>query len=728
MLKTIENSKPKASIFKNGLFWDKDLFNKAINHNREICITWIGVIVTTIALIAVGLHVGSLTIVAYQEGKISLITQNALFMALILFLIYGNFLYQFTRIGYMKRLKEHTEPSNADANKQYQKKDQKILTFLLPSYREEMRVIEQSMLSTALQEYPNKRVVLLVDDPPHPKKREDWLALENARILPKKIQNILAEPRVGVKEAYDAFLDRKKTQSFNSFMEALELCKVIEDVAQWFLEKRNEYDLQDHTDQLFVKITFEDNYIDLENKIVKLEHDALNGQLGNAFEEMDLVYRRLLSRFEVDVTTFERKLYENLSHEPNKAMNLNSYISLLDKNFVEEVKGNKLFLRETANADEASLKIPGSDYLVTLDADSMLSSDYALRLVHLMEKEGNDNIAVAQTPYSAVPQASSMTERIAGATTDMQFLIHQGFTYFNSTFWVGANALLRVRALSDIVETVKERGYTFNIYIQDRTVIEDTESSVDLTVKGWMLFNYPRRLSYSATPPDFGSLYIQRARWANGGLIILPKLMRRLIKGPFSWKLVQEAFFRTHYLVSIAAVNISLPLLLLFPFDQNLNSAWLPLTALPYYFFYGRDLILAGYNIVDLFRVYAMNLMLIPVNLAGVFKSIQQGILKNKIPFKRTPKVSGRTTAPLLDLMFQYIICIGIFLGVGISVYYEKWPLAIFGAVNGMFYIYAITKFIGVKESYSDIFDIRRKEPPQLSNQFECPCQICQVK
>ena len=60
-------------------------------------------------------------------------------------------------------------------------------------------------------------------------------------------------------------------------------------------------------------------------------------------------------------------------------------------------------------------------------------------------------------------------------------------------------------------------------------MIEDTESSVDLGIKGWTLFNYPERLSYSATPPDFGSLCIQRQRWANGGLLILSKF--RALRG-----------------------------------------------------------------------------------------------------------------------------------------------------------------------------------------------------
>ena len=35
--------------------------------------------------------------------------------------------------------------------------------------------------------------------------------------------------------------------------------------------------------------------------------------------------------FQVEVTSFERKRFVNLSHEPNKAMNLNSYIALIGR-------------------------------------------------------------------------------------------------------------------------------------------------------------------------------------------------------------------------------------------------------------------------------------------------------------------------------------------------------------------------------------------------------------
>ena len=44
---------------------------------------------------------------------------------------------------------------------------------------------------------------------------------------------------------------------------------------------------------------------------------------------MRQLYRRLVWTFRAELTSFERKRYVSLSHEPNKAMNLNSYIGLM---------------------------------------------------------------------------------------------------------------------------------------------------------------------------------------------------------------------------------------------------------------------------------------------------------------------------------------------------------------------------------------------------------------
>jgi cellulose synthase (UDP-forming) len=238
------------------------------------------------------------------------------------------------------------------------------------------------------------------------------------------------------------------------------------------------------------------------------------------------LHRRLAWTFRAELTWFERKLYASLSHESNKAMNINSYLGLMGRSFEprESAGGAGLVLAPAANS--GSIQIPDADYILTLDADSVLLPEYCLRLVHVLQQPENARVAVAQTPYSAFPGSATRIERLAGGTTDLQHIVHQGMGYHDATFWVGANAVIRKCALEDIVETELDGEREIRRYVQDRTVIEDTESTMDLTINGWRLLNYPERLSYSTTPPDFGALSIQRRRWANGGLLILAKLSR----------------------------------------------------------------------------------------------------------------------------------------------------------------------------------------------------------
>jgi len=324
-----------------------------------------------------------------------------------------------------------------------------------------------------------------------------------------------------------------------------------------------------------------------------------------------------------------------------------------------------------------------------------------LRLVHVMQQPQHARTAVIQTPYSAVPHPPRLLERIAGATTDMQYLIHQGFTACGATFWVGANALLRKVALDDIVTTKIERGYVVRLYVQDWTVIEDTESSVDLILRHWQLHNYPERLSYSATPSDFGALIIQRRRWANGGLLILPKLLHYL-RGRWLRRF-PEGFMRIHYLISPAAVNLGVLLILMYPLEKPLRIAWLPLTALPYYLLYGRDLVLAGYRWIDLFRVYALNLLLIPVNLGGVLKSLQQAVTGRTIPFSRTPKVAGRTTAPPTYVLCELLLIGYCLVGASVDAWHGRWMHALFALINAGILGYAFARFVGFREGLEDL-------------------------
>jgi hypothetical protein len=465
------------------------------------------------------------------------------------------------------------------------------------------------------------------------------------------------------------------------------------------------------------KLLAEKVFVELlrEHRFRANELRSLSGSGTMERARVEREYHRLACLFRVKFSTFQRKRYVNLSHEPNKAMNLNTYIGLMGGSYREVQREDGLHLERGEDAD-VSRAFSDADYLLTLDADSLLLPDYALRLIHVLQQPGNERLAVVQTPYSSIPAPAGSLEYVAGATTDLQYIIHQGFTAHNATYWVGANALLRKRALHDIAEQDVERGFAVTRYIQDRTVIEDTESSIDLVVKGWQLQNYPERLAYSATPPDFGSLLIQRRRWANGGLIILPKLLRHLLSGPERvFHKIKEGFFRTHYLVSIAAVNIGLLVLFAFPFEESLRSPWLPLSALPYFYLYARDLAHIGYRWSDVFRVYGVNLLLIPINLGGVLKSIQQAWTREKIPFGRTPKVEGRTAAPALYVAAEFAMLLWWTVASAKDFAMGQYAHAAFALVNAAFLAYAIRYYLGFRLGWGDLVSELETRFPRLA-------------
>ncbi len=669
---------------------------------REIRITWL-TIAATVAMaagIAWGLGANLLDFVAVQDW--AGVAGHAVFVSIIGFLLYGSFVYQFTRLGYLQRRRD-LRRAGAEELADVYRSGAGELAVLVPSYKEELDVVRRTLMSAGLQDHPHRRVVLLVDDPPAPQDPADIRALAAMRKLPQSLQRLFDAAAAPFDAAQRAFLRRHATQPVDAAAETRSLARLHERAARWFKDRMAESGTDDAGERLYASLVLQrsmERHLERGAELARLAKDG-----GLAAERIAAEYHRLSRLFRVEFASFERKRYANLSNEPNKAMNLNSYIGLMGQRLRDVRRDDGLHLEAAPAQDDGALFVPSADFLITLDADSLIAPDYALRLIHLMSQPGNERIAVAQTPYSSIPAEPGSLEYVAGATTDIQYLIHQGFTHYGATYWVGANALLRRTALDEIVETQVERGYEVKIFIQDRTVIEDTESSVDLVDRGWQLHNYPERLAYSATPPDFGSLLIQRRRWANGGLIILPKLMRYLLRRPWGGRKSVEGFFRIHYLVSIAAVNVGLLITLAVPFEKNVEGLWwMPLSALPYFFLYARDLAQIGYRVSDLLRVYALNLLLIPINIGGVVKSIQQAISREKIPFGRTPKVLGRTAAPALYVLAEYALVVWWLAGMAVSIMEARWGHALFGLANTAFLVYAIGKYLGLRESAEDLF------------------------
>ena len=675
---------------------------------REIALTALMLVVTLGASALLARDIAAT--ISAETGDATQVARLWLFAMVVGLMIYGNLVYLVTRIGYYTRRARHRTESFEQLVADHWASARPIAV-LVPSYKEDARTIRQTLLSAALQHYPNKRVVLLVDDPPLPRDLDSSRLLAAARRMPAEITALLREPRRIVQRGMDAF--RARRQHGGDLHDGLrELLDVHEALVAWMDGRITLEHPGDHTDAHFLAVTYRAHQALLRESARRAISDFAAGTLTE--EGIDRAFGRLEAVFAVEISTFERKRYQNLSQDPSKAANLNTFIGLLGRSVRERRHADGLHLEVVERGDDAgAVAMPDADFVLTLDADSMLTPDYALRLATVLAAPGNERVAVVQTPYTAIPGAPGALERIAGATTDLQYIVHQGFTWCHATFWVGANALLRKEALEDIRIDAIERGYRVTKYIQDRTVIEDTESTVDLAARGWTLHNYPERLAFSATPPDFGSLLIQRRRWANGGLLIIPKLARNLQQRPFAPISIPSFLVRLHYLSSIATSSVGMLILLALPIEVEPYAPWLGLLAVAYAATYWRDLVQSGYLPGDLLRVVAFNVMLLPVNLVGVLKSLRQGITGTRTPFGRTPKVAGRTAAPAWAVLSLWVLLAWCALSGAMHLVVGRWLQAGFSLGIAVALLYAVTAFVGTRASWEDItrplpFDTRQ--------------------
>jgi EAL domain-containing protein (putative c-di-GMP-specific phosphodiesterase class I)/cellulose synthase/poly-beta-1,6-N-acetylglucosamine synthase-like glycosyltransferase len=642
----------------------------------------------------------------FIEGRADsarLVVEAIVYMVVVTALTASAMAYLITRIGFFYRSRVHRRAPRA-ALDDFLDEQIPTVTVLVPSYQEDERVVRTTLISAALQEHPYLRVVLLVDDPPEPSSAAAREMLEQARALPGKVGALLAEPCGRFQTALDAFEEAQIGDHLPDAADVAVLAGHYRDAVAWLRDLAAAQEIIDHSDSFFADFVVGSLADDLET-VARALLAASDEGAALPTRRMLQLYRRLVATFRCELSSFERKQYVSLSHAPNKAMNLNSYIGLMGGSYKEVITSVGPALVPCAPRS-ADLTVPDPDYVLTLDADSVLLPEYALRLMHLLEQSAYSDVAVAQTPYSSYPGSATRIERISGATTDLQHIVHQGMTQYDATFWVGANAVLRKRALEDIVVIDYEGDWEIRTYIQDRTVIEDTESTIDLGVHGWKLYNYPERMAYSATPPDFGSLCIQRQRWANGGLLILSKLRKQVKarKARGEQNRFGEVFLRINYMASIFWASICLLIMLAYPFNKGLLNPILLLVAVPYFTMMSTDLAYCGYKRLDVFRIYGFNLILLAVNLSGSAASLLQLVTGEKSAFKRTPKVQGRTTARALYILAPLaLIALSVYTIV-IDIQLHRWENLAYAALNAVLATYAMVAFVGIGNSIVDLW------------------------
>ena len=217
--------------------------------------------------------------------------------------------YLIARLGFYQRARAHRRSPRA-AIDDFFSRQTPSLTAIVPSYQEEPAVIRMTLLSAALQEYPDLRVVLLIDDPPHPRYAKPHRLLEAARELPEEIEKLLSEPR-GRSEAalarYEASDRRPSAEAI------LVLAEQYEDASAWVKALSDGYEPADHNERFVADHVLGRLAADLGVTAAALRAAAGDDPEKLSASRIEQLYRRLVWTFRAEVTSFERKRYASLS-------------------------------------------------------------------------------------------------------------------------------------------------------------------------------------------------------------------------------------------------------------------------------------------------------------------------------------------------------------------------------------------------------------------------------
>src|SRR5438093_4575067 len=185
-------------------------------------------------------HVGSAAALAY--------------VVLITVLVAGSLTYLSARYGYARRLSTRQPASDSELDA-FRMTVVPSVTILVPSYKEDPALVWKTLLSAALQDYPRRSIVLLIDDPPIAATHEDARALGEMRELADAVERRLAAVHARVRSAAAAFERRADRARLRLSGEARELAGLYQEVAAWFAGEASRHRIVDHTDRVFVEVT-----------------------------------------------------------------------------------------------------------------------------------------------------------------------------------------------------------------------------------------------------------------------------------------------------------------------------------------------------------------------------------------------------------------------------------------------------------------------------------------
>jgi cellulose synthase/poly-beta-1,6-N-acetylglucosamine synthase-like glycosyltransferase len=149
-------------------------------------------------------------------------------------LVYGSLVYLFARVGYLRRKAALVQPSRDELETVYDlDKEHPRVCILIPTYREDIRVLRQTILSAALSEYPSRRIAVLIDDPPEDS-AEALRALVTTRRLVADLNALFREAARHYRAELSKFIVRlQRGEPLDLTSECRHLADLYEGMADW---------------------------------------------------------------------------------------------------------------------------------------------------------------------------------------------------------------------------------------------------------------------------------------------------------------------------------------------------------------------------------------------------------------------------------------------------------------------------------------------------------------
>jgi len=176
--------------------------------------------------------------------------QTIAFLTVVSLLAASATAYLVGRLGFYYRARRHRRIPRAVLD-EFFRTTTPSLTAIVPSYQEEPGVIWMTLLSTALQEYPDLRVVLLIDDPPDPQLAKPYELLKAAHELPGQIQQLLSAPRRRFEHALALHQTTYGPDRPVTAEQVLGLAEHYEHAARWVQALIDGFHPDDHNERFF---------------------------------------------------------------------------------------------------------------------------------------------------------------------------------------------------------------------------------------------------------------------------------------------------------------------------------------------------------------------------------------------------------------------------------------------------------------------------------------------